>query len=235
MSHNRVEQLFREEKFKTKFCTFYPNNLESCEYGSYCCFAHTEEEIAIELLHNYTYDDDFYLFHFKTVWCPFNLSYHDKALCVYAHNWQDFRRKPSTFSYKPEACPNWNLKDFIYVYSDGCPNSNSCKFSHGWKELEFHPLSYKTKPCKIIKKCQDLRGCPNFHFLSEKREIPRTVLFNLTKFVPRNRYVSGTFKKREFFDWTLKVLLPNKENYQSNQHFTSFDPKFKLRCIKDNP
>jgi len=36
-------------------------------------------------------DSDFYMFHFKTVWCPYPESYHklpkEWADCVYAHNW----------------------------------------------------------------------------------------------------------------------------------------------------
>mmetsp|Transcript_20327 Transcript_20327/g.17596 ORF Transcript_20327/g.17596 Transcript_20327/m.17596 type:complete len:238 (+) Transcript_20327:74-787(+) len=73
-SHNRVEQLYRTEKYKTKFCTCYPHHLDKCEYGHFCSFAHSENDILIELIHNYEFDDDFYSFHYKTVWCPFNLT-----------------------------------------------------------------------------------------------------------------------------------------------------------------
>ena len=57
-SHNSVEQLFREEKYKSKFCSFYPNNLESCDYGKFCCFAHSEDDIKIDLIHNFVHDTD---------------------------------------------------------------------------------------------------------------------------------------------------------------------------------
>ena len=30
-SHNRVEQLFRQEKYKTKFCSNYPGKLKKCD------------------------------------------------------------------------------------------------------------------------------------------------------------------------------------------------------------
>jgi len=33
MAHNRVEQLYQPEKYKTKFCTYYPNNIGACDYG----------------------------------------------------------------------------------------------------------------------------------------------------------------------------------------------------------
>ena len=85
--------------FKTKFCSHYPNSIDKCEYGIYCSFAHSESDIMIELIHNYEFDSDFYMFHYKTVFCPFNLTAHDKSICVYAHNWQDFRRKPNLYNY----------------------------------------------------------------------------------------------------------------------------------------
>ena len=87
MAHNRVEQLYRPEKYKKKFCSKYPDNLDKCEYGDFCSFAHSEEDILIDLIHNYPYDEDFFMFVFKTEWCPFNLTKHDKSQCVYAHNW----------------------------------------------------------------------------------------------------------------------------------------------------
>ena len=98
-SHNRVEQLYRADKYKTKFCSFYPNYLEKCEYGIFCSFAHNENDILVELIHNLVYDDDFFMFKYKTVWCPFNLTQHDKSLCVYAHNWQYYRRSPHIYHY----------------------------------------------------------------------------------------------------------------------------------------
>ena len=167
-AHNRVEQLYKPEKYKTKFCSYYPNNLSQCEYGYFCSFAHSEKDIAIELIHNYEYDDDFYMFHFKTAWCPFNLTQHDKALCVYAHNWQDYRRKPQIANYDPVSCPHWKSTDFILNYEDGCPFREKCNKCHGWKEFEYHPLVYKTKPCQG-KNCTKGRDCPNFHNNSERR------------------------------------------------------------------
>ena len=65
-AHNRVEQLYKPDKYKTKFCSFYPDNLEKCEYGEFCSFAHSEADITIELIHNFKRDSDFYIFHFKT-------------------------------------------------------------------------------------------------------------------------------------------------------------------------
>lgn len=108
--------------------------MENCEYGELCAFAHSEDEITVDLLHKIEpRDPDFYIFYFKTAWCPWSQD-HDKENCVYAHNWQDLRRKPSVYNYERDLCRNWHIDNFIRSYSDGCPNEYRCKHSHGWKE-----------------------------------------------------------------------------------------------------
>lgn len=95
-------------------------------------------------------DLDFYLFYYKTEWCPFNKE-HNKAFCAYAHNWQDFRRKPNIFTYDCNAiCQNWLPNNFITKYHEGCVNQAGCPYSHGWKEQEYHPFFYKTKKCPTL-------------------------------------------------------------------------------------
>ena len=58
---------------------------------------------------------DFFLFYYKTEWCPYNFSKHDKDICVYAHNYQDFRRKNSQQLF-PKMCKQWNFKKKIENY-----------------------------------------------------------------------------------------------------------------------
>lgn len=107
MAHNRVERLYHVEKYKTKFCTKYPKYIQQCEYGDYCSFAHSMKDIKTRIIHYMQKDADFYMFYFKTEWCPFNRE-HNKAQCDYAHNWQDFRRKANLFDYNAfELCANW--------------------------------------------------------------------------------------------------------------------------------
>jgi hypothetical protein len=60
---------YRLEKYKTKMCANLLNPGD-CEMGKFCPFAHEESELQGELIHNLEFDEDFYLFHFKTVWCP---------------------------------------------------------------------------------------------------------------------------------------------------------------------
>lgn len=102
----------------------------------------------IDLIDDMDRDDDFYIFHFKTVWCPYTEKKHARDECVYAHNWQDFRRKPQKFPYSHEQCPQWHSRTFIQVYGDGCKNEFLCPFSHGWKEQEYHPKNYKMNACR---------------------------------------------------------------------------------------
>ena len=72
-----------------------------------CSYAHEKNELSVDLLDEMEKDTDFYMFFFKTVWCPLGDSPHVREDCVYAHNWQDFRRKPNLYDYKPENCTNW--------------------------------------------------------------------------------------------------------------------------------
>ena len=86
--HNRVEDFYHPEKYKTKFCSTYPNKLDECDYGGICAFAHSEQELSVTQLDKMTKDEDFYMFHFKTVWCPLSEEKdHQRDICVYAHNW----------------------------------------------------------------------------------------------------------------------------------------------------
>lgn len=103
-AHNRVEDFYHPEKYKTKFCQTFPNRVNNCDYGDLCAFAHTESELSVDILEMMEHDADFYMFHFKTVWCPFSEKEHQRDVCVYAHNWQDFRRKPHIYLYNKDQC-----------------------------------------------------------------------------------------------------------------------------------
>ncbi len=183
-AHNRAEEFYHPDKYKTKFCTCYPSNLRSCEYGEFCCFAHSEGDLRIDLLHLMEHDADFYMFHYKMVWCPFNETNHAREQCVYAHNWQDFRRRPNVHQYKKEQCQNWSSSKIINVYYEGCVNGMKCQYSHGWKEQEFHPLNYKINPCRHGEGCSKPH-CPYYHSDKDRR-FP---VANSVVLVPRNRVV----------------------------------------------
>lgn len=174
-SHNQVELFYHPEKFKTKYCSYYNEDKkeelinDECGYGALCSFAHNEKEIRIELIHKLNKDENFFIYFFKTILCPFN-NKHDKSTCVYSHNLQDYRRCPNKFVYDKKNCLMWDNKKTVLIYSDGCNKGYQCMFSHGWKELDFHPLNYKTVKCKFFKGiCDKGLNCPFYHYNEDKR------------------------------------------------------------------
>ena len=46
----------------------------------------------------------FYMFKYKTAWCPNKKDSHDSKSCSYAHHLRDFRRPPELFKYLAEDC-----------------------------------------------------------------------------------------------------------------------------------
>jgi len=174
-THNKVERLYHIEKYKTKFCT---QTLQKCEYKQFCSFAHSDQDIKTPLIHKMTRNQEFYMFYFKTEWCPYNTE-HNKAQCVYAHNWQDFRRKPHLFQYNPfEVCESWQAGNFIGKYEEGCKLQSYCGKYHGWKEQIFHPMVYKTIFCDDAEKkypdqklhqCQKNLQCGYYHSSKDRR------------------------------------------------------------------
>lgn len=127
----------------------------------------------MDLIENYEQDNDFYIFHFKTVWCPYNEDDHSRERCVYAHNWQDFRRKPNIFKYSKEMCSQWLTKDFISSLSQGCSSEYNCQKSHGWKEQELHPDYYRVNSCNNGFSCSKPH-CPYYHSEKERRYHPKS-------------------------------------------------------------
>lgn len=43
-----------------------------------CAFAHSENEVTVDLLGKFEKNADFYIFHFKTVWCPYSDTSHPR-------------------------------------------------------------------------------------------------------------------------------------------------------------
>lgn len=165
---NKVEQLYHPERYKRKFCSHHPERINQCEYENFCSFAHNEAELTTELLYSEKTTDEFNMYKLKTLFCPFRQE-HERSTCSYAHNVQDFRRDPLLFKYKPEDCPYWSKSDAIQEYEKaGCMKLLNCDKCHGWKELEYHPLFYKTKICSNLPRCER-KDCPYSHGPQDKK------------------------------------------------------------------
>lgn len=87
-------------------------------------------------------DFEFLLFHFKSEFCPFNKIPHDKYSCVYAHNWQDFKR-PYRNKLINKVCKHWVKDQGLESYERGCPFGYECDYCHGWKEKDYHLQNLK--------------------------------------------------------------------------------------------
>jgi len=92
--------------------------------------------------------DDLYMFKFRTKRCTRQRQCKDPSRCFDAHSNLMKRRVPKQvwskgglFNYIPEPCPEWQR-------SKKCCLGDSCTRSHGWLEMIYHPLLYKTKLCK---------------------------------------------------------------------------------------
>jgi len=90
-------------------------------------------------------NDDDYMYKFRTKPCT-KKRCRNPPKCFDAHSEVMRRRVPTQgehglYNYIPEPCPQWQkLKK--------CSLGESCLRSHGWLEIIFHPLLYKTKMCK---------------------------------------------------------------------------------------
>ena len=59
---------------------------------------------ALELEYQKVEVFTFYMFKYKSSWCPNKKDSHDSKSCIYAHHTRDFRRPPELFKYLPEDC-----------------------------------------------------------------------------------------------------------------------------------
>jgi len=116
--------------------------------------------------------EDFFMYQYKTLWCPIGVQ-HDWQNCVYAHNYQDARRKLS-IGYGPQPCPHWAKKDPSLDYEQRCPQGFWCPYAHGAKEQLYHPRYFRTVVCRDLrsKACPRDRLCAFFHRRAERRRPP---------------------------------------------------------------
>jgi len=92
----------------------------------------------------------FYMYKFRTNFCSMRGNCRRQG-CSDAHSKITKRRVPALdekrrkWNYIPKPCPQ-------YRRSNNCNLGDSCPRSHGWLEVIYHPLIYKTKLCKSKRK-----------------------------------------------------------------------------------
>lgn len=182
LSNNKIEILYHNEFYKKKYCINYYQN-GNCEFGKFCSFAHSDSELRINVLHTMKFDYDFFIFRYKTEFCPLGNIVHNKNKCVYAHNFQDYRRK-NLQNIEPKKCKNWDLNDAYREYTEGCEFGFNCKYSHGWKEICYHPKVYKSKKCNSNSK--NCKYYPLCHYYHEDIEGEFPIKEDYFNYVPKN-------------------------------------------------
>lgn len=159
-SHNFVEQLYHKKNYKKKFCNF-QKNPKKCQFGEFCPLAHSSKELKIKILNKMKFDNNFLIYSYKTIFCPFSKKSHNKVDCPYAHDLEDFKR-PYFENLKPFLCENWKRNKKEKNYREKCANGFDCEFCHGWKEFDYHLENVNKNLCR--KKFCDKNNCFFFHF-----------------------------------------------------------------------
>lgn len=132
---------------------FVPDCLVNCAYLNY------------NLQSLYLNEDRFvfYMFMYKTTWCPTKKDSHDSKGCIYAHHMRDFRRPPEIFKYTPEDCEVLQKG----ISWDQCPQGLKCQKCHTTVERLYHPDKYKRISCDKLR-CNKSEICAFFHSTKEK-------------------------------------------------------------------
>jgi len=117
--------------------------------------------------------NEFYMYKFRTKFCTMKGKCPCPATCFDAHSKTVKRRVPTLlesgkYNYIPKTCPQWHR-------SKSCSLGENCPRSHGWLEVIYHPLIYKTKLCKSKLKngiCSEYGGyCAKAHSRVEIRSL----------------------------------------------------------------
>lgn len=194
-AHNKYEINYHPLRYKKKYCS-HLLEINHCRYGKYCAYAHNDQDIRIELLHTLVRDDDFYIFKYKTEFCPFQME-HNIRKCIYGHSWEDYRRRILRYPYSKNLC-KYHAMVPLGKLDLRCPDNVNCPFSHNHFEADFHPQNYKKFACPF-QDCDGV-GCPFLHREESQRfkVIDQKQEFYL---YPYNRIVPSAFPdKKSFFN-----------------------------------
>lgn len=191
-AHNKFEVHYHPRRYKKKYCK-YLLEINRCKYGKYCAYAHNDQDIRIELLHTMARNDDFFLFKYKTEFCPFQME-HNLRKCIYGHSWEDYRRNILKYPYSKTLCKHH--VEIPLGRLEWCPDGLNCGMSHSRFESDFHPQNYKKFPCHIPE-C-DGQMCPFLHRDESTRF--RVIDHNKDFYMfPYNRILPSTFIDKESF------------------------------------
>jgi hypothetical protein len=175
--------------------------------------------------------DNTCMYRFRTYFCT-KKKCQNPSKCFGAHSPVMRRRVPSLredglFNYIPKLCPQWGN-------SMRCDKGDKCHLSHGWLEIIFHPLLYKTKICKSTRRNGICRQygvyCAKAHKSWEIRNLVKIYGENWKKHynlslrdqdattpVLTNRYSSSKSNSARFSKWhSNEVFISDCETDRRN-------------------
>jgi hypothetical protein len=109
----------------------------------------------------------FYMFRYKSCWCPNRKQSHDSKSCIFAHHMRDFRRPPEIFNYSSEDCEIAMSNRESEFSWELCPNGLLCDKSHTTVERLYHPDKYKRINCDRSR-CNKSEICAFYHNQQER-------------------------------------------------------------------
>jgi len=161
--------------------------------------------------------DDFYMYKFRTSPCTKKPCRKPKS-CVNAHSMVSRRRVPmqgckGLFNYIPKPCPEWE-KHKKCILRDRCPQA------HGWLEMIYHPLLYKTKMCEPYQKSGVCRKygvyCAKAHNVDEIRNLVKIYGWNWKRHYDlTQRESSPKLINKSAHRFGKAPVLKNAESFES--------------------
>lgn len=103
----------------------------------------------------------FYMFKYKSSWCPNRRDSHDSKSCFFAHHMRDFRRPPEIFKYIAEDCEHLKNSSSETGW-ESCPKGLNCNKCHTTVERLYHPDKYKRVYCDRGR-CNKSEICAFYH------------------------------------------------------------------------
>jgi len=181
-----------------------------------------------------TEKDNAYMYKFRTKACTKKRCRYP-ARCFDAHSPAMRRRVPvqdeqGQFNYIPEHCAQWQK-------TKKCRNGDSCQRSHGWLEVIFHPLLYKTKMCRSYYKNG---ACREYGVYCAKAHNPSEIR-NLVKIYGEDWKRHYDLSKKEKDSDFMSIVKSGRKCFTSRKTLAAIPSKMELDehdltdCLLDNP
>ena len=129
------------------------------DYVLDCLLSATPLKENLNMIYKALENFTFFMFRYKSCWCPNRKDSHDSKSCIYAHHMRDFRRPPEIFKYSSEDCETMS-SEFGW---EMCPSGLLCNKCHTTVERLYHPDKYKRIYCDRRGKCNQSEICAFYH------------------------------------------------------------------------